>query len=790
MGENPFRLEQRPHRRPESAAQSKGMLKMASLGFFAYPESSSIIVDAVRGAVEQSAHEDLRLKPWQMMRVIGFKLDDLIRDQIHEADVLAADITYPNHNVFYEIGYAIASGKPVIPTVNVAVEKSIANIQKIGLFDTIGWAEYVNAEDLSSKLRAWNDVSWRNRYTRRRDHAQPLFVLDTLKKTDFRNHIFHAVENSHVNFRKFDPEDTPRLTAAQAIAEISSSAGVIIQLIKDDLVDAHRHNLRAAFLLGLSHGYEIETLAIQYEDGPVPLDYRDFITNSTYRKETENHVEKYCAETLVWNQQLADRDRQMPAGILSQIDLGSPTAENETQHLGLYFVKTAEFARALRAEGAIVTGRKGSGKSAVFLQVAETVGRNRRKCIVDLRPASHNLSEMREALLSVVNAGVFDHTIAAFWQYIIYIEVLLKIRELALPRARNDFKIQERIREIEESFSFTESMVSGDFTSRLEIAVRGVIRVVERITNAADLRNQLTNIMFEDPIPRLREAIVSLQDFFDDILILIDDLDKGWPPRQVETHDVATIRQLIEVLNRVQRDLTRRKVEFRHLLFLRSDIYEQLVEQTSDRGKYNVIKLDWSDAEQLRHLLRQRVISAVEPTQQNAAWSALNPPIGDTDAIGRMIESSLRRPRFLIDLCERTLSFAINRGHPIVTEEDVEEGMRQMSLYLVSDFGYEMRDIAGTPEDIFYTFIGASDLLTEVEIETLLREDKLKLGAQETINLLLWYGFLGIVSASNEPIFIYDRAYDFRRLEAERAPNKQDSLYAINAAFLRGLSRT
>lgn len=395
---------------------------------------------------------------------------------------------------------------------------------------------------------------------------------------------------------------------------------------------------------------------------------------------------------------------------------------------------------------------------------------------------------MRQALLAVVNVGVFDHTIAAFWQYVIYVEVLLKIREMVLLRARNDFELQEKIRQIEQTFSFTESMVSGDFTSRLVTAVREVIRAAEHIDNTADVRGQLTNIMFVEPIPRLRDAIVSLSNFFSDIVVLIDDLDKGWPPRQVETHDVATIKHLIEVLNRIQRDLTRRKIEFRHLVFLRSDIYERLVEQTSDRGKYNVIKLDWSDPEQLRNLLRQRVINAVEPTHQDAAWSALNPPMDPNDAIGRMIDSSLRRPRFLIDLCERTLSFAINRGHAVVTEEDVEEGMRQMSLYLVSDFGYEMRDVAGTPEDIFYTFIGAPDLLTEAHLEALLKEDELGLGVRETIDLLLWYGFLGIVSASNEPIFIYDRAYDFRRLEAERAP-KKEALYAINAAFLRGLRR-
>jgi Cdc6-like AAA superfamily ATPase len=759
-------------------------------GFFAYPDGSSMVSDAINGAVELTAKQGLLIKPWREMRIIGFKLDKLVRDQIRDADLLAADITIPNHNVLYEIGYAIAIGKPVVPTVNTAIEKSVEGIQRIGLFDTIGWAPYDNASELAHKLGQWNDVSWRNQYSRRRNHSQPLFILDTLKKTDFRNHIFHAVDNSQVNYRKFDPDEIPRLTAAQAIAEVSSSAGVIVPILSDQIVDHYLHNLRAAFILGLAHGYGTEALAIQYENGPAPLDYRDFITNSTYRKETENHVERFCAETLIWNQRLSDRDRQAPAGLLGQIDLGSPAAENEMQQLGYYFVKTAEFSRALRAEGAVVTGRKGSGKSAVFLQVVETVARDRALCIVDLRPASHNLSEMREALLSVVNAGVFDHTIAAFWQYIIYVEVLLKVREMVLPRARNDFKLQERIRDIEESFSLTESMVAGDFTSRLEAAVRHVVGVAKKVENAAELRTQLTNMMFENPIPKLRDAIVSFQDHFSGILVLIDDLDKGWPPRKVEIHDVVTVKHLVEVLNRIQRDLTRRKLDFRHLVFLRSDIYERLVEETSDRGKYNRINLDWSDAEQLRHLLKQRVNSAIDPSLHDAAWAALNPPMGKTDAIGRMIESSLRRPRFLIDLCERTLSFAINRGHKAVDEEDVEEGMRQMSLYLVSDFAYEMRDVAGTPEDLFYDFIGCSDLLTEVELSTILSTDTLGLGVKETIDLLLWYGFLGIVSTNNEPIFIYDRAYDFRRLEAERAPRSQDALYAINPAFLRGLRRT
>lgn len=359
---------------------------------------------------------------------------------------------------------------------------------------------------------------------------------------------------------------------------------------------------------------------------------------------------------------------------------------------------------------------------------------------------------------------------------------------MVLPRSRNDSALQQRIRDIEERFALTDNIVSGDFTSRLETAVKEVVATLRK-TDAADVKNKLTNIMFEAPIPKLRDAIISFKDFFGSILVLIDDLDKGWPPRQVERHDIATVKHLIEVLNRIQRDVTKRKIDFRHLVFLRSDIYELMVEQTSDRGKYNPIKVDWSDPQQLRHLLQQRVFSSGVESEHDAMWAAFNPVIDGREAVDIMIDASLRRPRFLIDLCERTLSFAINRGHTTVSGDDLEEGMRQMSLYLVSDFGYELRDVAGTPEDIFYEFLGQPDRLTEAELDAILKKDGLGLNTAETIDLFLWYGFLGIANASGPPIFIYDRAYDFRRLEAERTQKREDAVYAVNPAFLRGLER-
>ena len=79
--------------------------------------------------------------------------------------------------------------------------------------------------------------------------------------------------------------------------------------------------------------------------------------------------------------------------------------------------------------------------------------------------------------------------------------------------------------------------------------------------------------------------------------------------------------------------------------------------------------------------------------------------------------------------------------------------------------------------------------MTESDIEAIIASDGVGLSVAETIELLLWYGFLGFVSETSISLFIYDVEYDYRRLEAERERLKGDVLYVVNSAFLKGLSR-
>jgi hypothetical protein len=756
--------------------------------FFAYPAEPNAIRTTIADAVGQlNGSSQLKVTPWESLPIIGLKLDRLIRERISEVDFLIADITFPNFNVYYEIGYCFGSKKPVIPTVNRAYSSSIGHVNLTGIFDTIGQLRYENADQLAAQLKEHKLQDHISSFFQPKDHSQPLFLLDTFRKIDFRNWIVQSITNSSVNVRRFDPDETPRLGLQISIAAITSSTGVIIPLLADAIEDSLRHNLRASFLAGLSHGYGLEPLIPQYEALPAPIDFRDFIDTSRTRKEVTQVVEEYCADVLIRNQQRGTPQPIAQRSLLERIDLGSSTAEYEYQRLGLYFVRTAEFARAMRSPGALVVGRKGSGKSAIFYQAfAETVS-DRRNLVVDLNPASHNLSELREELLRVMAVGVFDHTIAAFWQYIFYAEILLKLRETLLPKAKYNLTLLNQIRELEEKYGLTDEMVEGDFTARLAQAVRLVIDGLKRV-GGKDYRSYLTNLLFESHIPALRDTIVELGSDFNKIVLLFDNLDKGWPARKIETHDIRMIQHLIAVLNKIQRELQRKGTEFQYMLFLRRDVYEQLVEETADRGKHNLVVVDWSDKHQLVHLINQRVISSFASEEQDAAWRVVNPILDDgRPAMAHIIESSLMRPRFLIELTEAAISFAINRGHQEVTAKDVQDALEHHSIYLVSFFGYELRDVSGISDKIFYNFIGEGDRLSEAEIGPILARTQNGLPAKEAIAMLLWYGFLGIPDAAGNPVYIYDLDYDMRRLEAERDRRGPDVRYFVNCAFLRGL---
>ena len=255
-------------------------------------------------------------------------------------------------------------------------------------------------------------------------------------------------------------------------------------------------------------------------------------------------------------------------------------------------------------------------------------------------------------------------------------------------------------------------------------------------------------------------------------------------------HDVRLVRLLIEALNKMQRDLTRIDINFEFLVFLRNDIYELLIDETPDRGKEAQILIDWSDREQLKRVIFERMQYSLDENYSDfdTAWHTFFVPIiNGQPSFDYLVNRCLMRPRFLIDLIENCISIAVNRGHLKVETDDILLACRQHSYYLISDFGYEIRDVSAVTHDIFYAFIGIGELVTEAEVTAALKD--IGIPAEDharVMELLLWYGFLGLALADDKKLFIYDLEYDFKRLKAQ-IKDKAAVLYCINPAFIDGL---
>lgn len=126
------------------------------------------------------------------------------------------------------------------------------------------------------------------------------------------------------------------------------------------------HNARCALIAGLAVAKGKPVLLLQEEHFPQPIDYRDIVYSYSHPNQIEAPITKLILHAIKSLQSAKKRDVSPPKKLLERLDLGDIAAENEVSALESYFVKTAQFREAKRGKARLVTGRKGSGKTAIF----------------------------------------------------------------------------------------------------------------------------------------------------------------------------------------------------------------------------------------------------------------------------------------------------------------------------------------------------------------------------------------------------------------------------------------
>ncbi len=277
------------------------------------------------------------------------------------------------------------------------------------------------------------------------------------------------------------------------------------------------------------------------------------------------------------------------------------------------------------------------------------------------------------------------------------------------------------------------------------------------------------------------------------VWILFDNIDKGWRAHGIDEHDLLSLRCLIEAIDKLQRFLRQHQVTAHGVVFIRNDVFDLLLDSMPDRGKVARIALDWTDPELLREVLRRRFVSNIK--DKNTPFETIWRRIATThlasgeDTSEYIIARCLMRPRGLIDLFSHCKSHAVNLGHLKIEPEDVLQGESAYSTDLINHIDLEIQDVFPDARDVLYGFIEAPSILTKSQVIGRVKGAcVVELAYDHIIELLMWYGVLGIVRSNGDYSYIYNVNYEMKKLRALSASKKpDDTLFCVNPAFWRGL---
>lgn len=758
-------------------------------GFYAYASSIAEIGQTIEQAVE-FANKDasVNIETWKALDVPGHFISEKVLESIDTCDFLVADISILNFNVTYEIGYAIGNGKRVLITKNRSIRDGIPTIRDVGIFDTLGFQEYQNSRELCNFISS-ADHSGPINIPSNINIKSPVYLLEGLHKTDWASRIVSRVKKARYLFRSFDPNEQPRLSANDAITQVSQSHGVLVPLLSSNAVGSEVHNMRGAFIAGLADGMGKSLCMLQHGQDPVPIDYRDFVNTTYHPDEINEHIGEFAGKIAEMFQQDTVVPTTTEDTFLQSVDLGSTSAENEMRTLQSYYLKTDQFLKSLRGEANIVVGRKGSGKSAIFLQVRDRERNKKGNIVLDLKPDGYKLIKFKELILSYLEEGTYQHTIMAFWEYVLLLEICYKILEKDREQHKHDHTLYEPYRALADLYHADGYETKGDFSERMSTLMENISTGYRSIhgdeTNVRLSTSNLTEMLYCHDVKDLTKQVIDYMSHKEVCWLLFDNIDKGWPTSGLEHEDLLIIRALIDATKKIERQFGKSNISVNTIVFLRNDVYELLVKETSDRGKEASVLLDWTDPDLLRELMRLRIVS--NDINGDDSFTSLWPMISVSHYAGEessqyLIERSMMRPRFLLNLISQCKSFAINLNHERILEEDIEKGLTAYSTDLLADIGYEINDVENNVDDILYAFIGSNSVVKKGEVFSILKDFGVNNQFFDKIfKLLLWYGFIGLV-IDGEPKYIYDFHYSMK-LMAGIIKKKGDIEYMINPAF-------
>jgi hypothetical protein len=770
-------------------------------GIFLYPNEPEVIAVTIEEAAKllQSTTSyglggPRQWRTWKEIGVQGQIIFCRICKAMRFAGLVIADVTTLNFNLMFEIGYALGLGVPVLPIRDTSYVEDNKLFAQIGMIDILGYVDFQNSSELAGKVMRRLNQEPVFPQPPAINREQPIFLMRSHLQNEGSVRLMSALKKSGLRFRTFDPREAPRLSLHEAFKQVHSSLGVVVHSVASARAGSVVHNSRCALVAGMAMAAGKRVLMLQEVDSrsdeKQPIDYRDVVRAYSNPKAIPDLLIPLVKNVVGELQGSRFVPTALPLTPLEKIDLGDLAAENEIVSLGAYFVPTAQFNEAKRGHARLVIGRKGAGKTAIFYGIRATHKPSRSNLVLDLKPEGHQFIKLREAVLHQLPPGLQQHVLTAFWNYLLLMEIAHKIIQEEGTRQYRDKNLSDAFKKVESAYGGyrTGETEQGDFSERLLALVDEIVARSARLDNPKNAEG-VTELVYTRDIRDLSDALAEFLAAArkEHIWLLFDNLDKGWPILEAKPADILLVKSLLEATRKLQRQFERRGAESHAVVFLRNDIYDHLILDPADRGKETPVVLDWSDPEVFKEIVRRRIaLSTGLDAKFEEIWLFFFAShVRGQESFSYILDRTLSRPRELLRFIRDSIDVAVNRGHESVEEQDILHAEISYSDDALVDLTLELKDVSPHFSNAPYAFIDSSSTLSPSQVADLIATAGVGEGSiGKVLELLLWFGFLGISVYPDEERYAYQYQHNLQKMRSGPTTFR----YCVHPAFRRALS--
>ncbi len=775
--------------------------------FVAYPSKPLSLSETIEKAIEEiEKGQAVLVHSWKSTAVIGKFIVMAICKAIDERDVFICDLTSLNHNVLFELGYAIAKKKRIWILLDQSLEKSKADYEKFKLLTTVGYSAYSNHREIVEAFyeeEPYADLESTIYRDAIKSVIKPreiptLLYLKSGIETEASINLSRRVYRTKIPVIIDDPSEVRIQTLSWYSQEAYNAFAVIAHFLSPQHSGWGLHNAKNSFVSGLAYGFGKHLLMLAHEPYESPIDYRELLSThetgaeckriaSAWLDTIECEFSKHTVDAKKYGEELRAHSE------LQSISIGDYISENEPQDLLDYFIKTASYEEALVSKRSILVGRKGSGKTAILYKLADDLRSDVRNHICLIKPVAYEIEGILRMLRQTLPESEKGYLVESFWKFLIYTELARSVYEEMQSKPLY-YQWDDAESELLDFLEKNEPIITPEFSIRLESIV-SKLQDLSELESGGKQRSRISELLHNQLIAKLRSMLGRVLRTRNKVAILVDNLDKAWKPREELGTLCDLLLGLLGVSQRIVQDFERsddrrEAVNLSMTIFLRSDIFAQVIKYARERDKISYSRIAWDDPETLLRVLEERfMVSSPGINSPDEVWSRyFCASVKGISTRSYLTKHILPRPRDLIYLSKAAIAQAVNRRHTKVEEEDIIEAQNKYSQYAVDSLVVENSIQVEALETLLYEFVGAEEIINHNDILEMIKVCEIhERKSDEVVDLLCDMAFLGRETGRGKFEFQYneDNKVKLHVMARKTAQARADGVerFRINQAF-------